>query len=268
MGLRINSNIPALGAQRQAAGAANRLNKGLQGLASGLRINRAADDAAGLAISERLRMRVRQYTQEANNLQTGVNVVRTAEGGLGAQQEAVGRIRELAVQAANGTLTDDQRTALNQEAQQLLEGIDQTAENTEFNGQNLLDGTAGTIELGAGTNQVNINESTVASLGLDDLDLTTQEGAAAAIEATESAANQISQNRAAVGAQENRFTRAIAVRETTTQNMAESESRIRDLDVARATTEQTRNQILLQASMGALIQGNIIPQSAAQLLGG
>ena len=140
MGLRINNNIPALNASRQAGIAAQGLKKTMEGMASGLRINRAADDAAGLAISEGFRTQVRQYTQEVNNLQTGVNVVETADQAMGTQQEAVGRIQELATQAANGTLTDDQRGAINQEAQQLIEQVGQTAENTEFNGVKLLNG--------------------------------------------------------------------------------------------------------------------------------
>jgi len=268
MGLRINSNTPALFAQRQTGLLTGRINRGLQGLASGLRINRAADDAAGLAISERFRMQVRQYTQEVNNLQTGVNAIQTAEGGLGAQQDAVGRIRELAVQAANGTLTDEQRDAINQEAQQLLEQIGETAENTDFNGTQLLNGTNETIELGTEAgNEITINASTPADLGLEGLDLSTAEGAAAAIEQLDTANEQINENRASLGAQQNRLNQAIEVREGTAVNLQEAESRIRDLDIARATIEQSRNQVLLQSSLSALVQGNVIPQSAARLLG-
>ena len=269
MGLRINNNIPALGARRQAEVNSRALNRVLGQLGSGLRINRAADDAAGLAISERFRTQIRQFTQEASNLQSGVSAIQTAEGGLSAQQDAVGRIRELAVQAANGTLTDDQRAAINDEAQQLLEQVDQTAEGTTFNDQELLTGTGDPIELGtAAGDQVVINPSTVDTLGLNGLDLGTQEGAAAALDALDTAETRISQNRAGLGAQENRLTRGISARETTTQNLQESESMLRDLDVARATTEQTRNQILLQSSIAALAQGNVVPQAAAQLLGG
>lgn len=269
MGLRINNNTPALGAARQAGINNRALNRVLGQLGSGLRINRAADDAAGLAISERYRSQIRQFTQEANNLQSGVSAIQTAEGGLSVQQDAVGRIRELAVQAANGTLTDEQRAAINDEAQQLLEQIDQTAEGATFNEQELLTGTGDPIELGtAAGDQVAINPSTVDTLGLTGLDLGTQEGAAAALDALDTAESRISQNRASIGAQENRLTRGISARETTTQNLQESESMLRDLDVARATTEQARNQILLQSSLAAMAQGNVVPQVAAQLLGG
>jgi flagellin len=268
MGLRINTTVPALQAQRQAGEAAQGVNKALQGVATGLRINRAADDAAGLAIAERFRAQVRQYTQEVGNLQTGVNVVQTADQALGTQQEAIGRVQELAVQGANGTLTEDQRAALNQEAQQMIEQVGATAENTEFNGMKLLNGATGPIPLGTeGGNQITINASTPNALGLTGVNLGTQEGAAAALETLNNAANQINQNRAGLGAQENQLAGAIEVRETTTTNLQEAESRIRDLDTGRGVIEKTRNQMLLQRSMSALVQGNIIPQAAAQLLG-
>lgn len=268
MGLQINNNIPGLNAQRQAQSTSRSLLRNFEQLATGLRINRAADDAAGLAISERFRTQVRQFTQEVNNIQSGINAVQTAEGGLGTQQDAVGRIRELAVQAANGTLTDDQRTALNAEAQQLLDQIGDTAENTEFNGRQLLNGTAATVPLGTEAgDQVNFGTSTVDALGLNGLDIGTQAGATAALDRLDTAAQRIDQNRANLGAQQNRLERGIEARETTSVNLQNSESLLRDLDIARATTERTRNQVLLQGSLSALVQGNLVPQSAAQLLG-
>ncbi len=268
MGLKINTTIPALNAQRETTKASGALNKTLEKLASGLRINRAADDAAGLAIAEGFRTQVRQYTQEINNLQTGVNVIETADQAIGTQQDALGRIQELAVQAANGTLTDDQRSALNQEAQQLVQQIQGTADTTQFNGTQLLNGTAGTINLGVeGGTQINLNATTTAALGLNGLDLGTQGGAAAALGTLANAASQLNQNRAGLGAQQNGLLEAINVRETATTNATESESRLRDLDVARGVIEQTRNQLLLRQSTAALIQGNLIPQAAAQLLG-
>lgn len=269
MGLSINSNGGVIFAQRQAGAAANRIGKGLQQLASGLRINQAADDAAGLAIAEKFRASVRQLNQEVNNLQTGMNMAQTAEGGLSVQGEIAGRVRELAVQAANGTLTDDQRAAINAEAQQLLEEFDDIGQNTEFNGQATLDGTAGTVTLDAeGDVELEFNESTTASRGLDNVDLSTQAGAEAALAAVDAAAGQINQDRAALGAQQNRVTAAIATREVQAQNEAAAESVIRDLDVARAVVEQTRNQILLQGGISAILQGNIQSQTAARLLGG
>ncbi len=269
MGLRINADIPAINARRQAQQTSNRLIQGLERLSSGLRINRAADDAAGLAIAERFRARIRQHTQEVNNLQTGVNVIQTAEGGLEAQQEGLGRLQELAVQAANGTLTDEQRAAINEEAQQIIEEIDVVAENTEFNETPLLNGATTTIELGTeGGNQINLNESTANALGVNTVDLTTQAGAAAAVETVGAAINQVSQNRAGLGAQENRLVRAIEQRETGIVNEEAAQSRIRDLDIARQTIEQARNEVLLQGGIAGMIQGNLQTQAAARLLGG
>lgn len=268
MGLRINSNEPALFIQRQTQQTSNALLRGLEQLATGQRINRGADDAAGLAIVERFRAQVNQLNQEVSNLQSGVNVVQTADGALGAQEEAVQRVRELALQASNGTLTDDQRAALNQEAQQLLEQIDETAANTEFNGRTLLDGNSTNVELGVeGDIQVNINESTTTSLGINGVDLSTQAGAQSALQDLDDALSSIQENRASLGAQENRFTRAIDVRETESLNTAEAESRIRDLDIARQTIEQSRNSILLQGGLAALVQSNVLGQNAARLLG-
>jgi len=268
MGLQINTNVGGLNALRQLQKTTSVMNRGLEQLASGLRINRAADDASGLAIADRFRSQVLQYSQEVNNLQSGVNVTQTADAALGTQEDATQRLRELALQSANGTLTDEQRNAINQEAQQLLGQIDETAQNTEFNGTQLLNGSQTTVSLGAGGNQVNLTPSTTNALGINGLDLGTQAGAQNAVGAIDTALSRIDQNRSNLGAQENRFTRAIEVRETGITNSTESESRIRDLDVARQTIEQSRNQILLQGGLAALSQTKIPAQTAARLLGG
>jgi len=268
MGLTINSNIPALGADRQTERANQLLNNTLRQMASGLRINRAADDAAGLAIAERFRTRIRQGQVEMNNLQSGINYAQTAEGGLSAQMDAAQRIRELAAQAANGTLTDDQRAALNAEAQQLVQQIGDTAENTEFNGQNMLQAGA-TVPVGTeGDLEVNVAASTPAALGIDTVDLSTQEGAAAALGAADAAINAIGENRAALGAQMNRFESAITQRQIGVENAAAAESAIRDVDIAQATMNRACAQILVQGGLAALIQSNVAPQNALFLLRG
>ena len=267
MGIQVNTNLPALNAGRQTRESNRLLTESLQQLSSGRRINRAADDAAGLAIAERFNTLVRQGQQEINNLQTGVSAVQTAEGGLSAQQDAVGRIRELAVQASNGTLNDDQRAALNEEAQQLLEQIGTTATDTEFNGQDLLNQTR-TVDLGTeGGTQLELQESTLDSLGLNGLDLSTQGGAAAAIDTADAASEAIGANRASLGAQRNQFASAIEERNTSVLNQQEAESNIRDLDVARAVIERTRNQIQVQAGISSIIQSNVTPQTTLRLLG-
>jgi len=268
MGMRINQTNPASPAVRQAGAAAKGLNKNLEALASGLRIGHAADDAAGLAIAEGFRARVRQFTRESENLQSGISMIQTAEGGLSAQQEGVGRLRELALEAANGTLTDNQRAALQTEAQQVLEQIEATAQGTEFNGRKVLNGTATETDLGVeGGAQVNIGASTLAGLGLEGIDLSTREGAQAAVETLGQAAEQIGDNRAGLGAQQNRLEHAVEVREVGAGALAEAESRIRDVDVARAAMERSRNDVLLQASFGAITQSNLGPQMASRLLG-
>ena len=268
MGLQINTNLSGLNALRQLQKTTSVLNRGLEQLASGLRINRAADDASGLAIAERFRAEVLQYSQEVENLQSGVSAVQTADSALSTQADATQRLRELALQASNGTLTDEQRTAINQEAQQLLSQIDETAQNTEFNGTQLLNGSQPSVSLGAGGNQVNLSSSTTTALGLNGLDLSTQAGAQNALGTIDTALGRIDQNRSSLGAQQNRFERAIEVRETGIANSTESESRIRDLEIARQTIEQSRNQILLQGGLSAVGQSRITAQTAARLLGG
>ncbi|MBM3290749.1 MAG: flagellin FliC, partial [Candidatus Hydrogenedentes bacterium] len=238
MGLSIGVNPAALTAQRQVQATTQALLRNYQQLASGQRINRAADDAAGLAIAEALRSDVRQYTQEVQNLQSGVSASQTADGALEAQGDAVQRLRELAVQASNGTLTDDQRSALNDEAQQLLEQIDSTGANAEYNGTKLLDGSESSVPLGTdGGDELAVRESTASSLGIDGVDLSTQAGAADALGKLDSALNDINGNRASLGAQQSSFESAIDVREISTINAADAESRIRDADVARLAIE-------------------------------
>lgn len=268
MGLRIDANIPALNADRQTQRANDVINDALRQLASGKRINRAKDDAAGLAIADALNTRSRLGQVEIRNLQSGINYAQTAEGGLTAQQDAVQRIRELAVQASNGTLSADQRAALNAEAQQLIEQVGQTAESTQYNGQTLLDESR-TVELGTENPvQVATSESTPASLGLTGLDLSTLEGAANAISAADAALSQLSDNRAETGAQINRFASAIEQRQTSVLNNIEAESAIRDAELAQAVLNRTRGQLVQQGSLYALIQSNIAPQSALNLLNG
>ena len=266
MGLQINSNIPALLAGNQTRRSSSLLSRTLQQLASARRINSAADDAAELAIAERFNTQVRQQQQEVNNLQSGLNVGQTADAALGVQQEAVQRIRGLSIQASNGTLSAQNREALNAEAQQLIAQINDIAQDTQFNGQNLLEENT-EIDLGTeGDTQVKINASTAAAIGVNGVDLTTIDGAAAALEAADTALNSLSQNRSGIGVQISRFESAIDQRETSILNAQESESRIRDLDIARASIELAQNQILLQGGLASIAQSNVTSQQALQLL--
>jgi flagellin len=268
MGLSINGPGASGFGLRQVDRAAAGLSAITEKLASLQRINRAADDAAGLAISETFRSQLRQLNAEIGGVQSGANLAQVAESGLAAQGEAVGRLRELALQASNGTLSAEQRDALNTEAQQLVQEIGATSQNTEFNGIRPLDGSTPSVTLdAAGSLQVQLDESSVASLGLNGLNLSTQAGASTALNALDNAASAINQNRAALGAQQNRFEVAVDDREVEAQNIQEADSRLRDLDVARAVVEQTRQSVLLQAGTAGIAQANVNRQLAARLLG-
>ena len=269
MGLKINSDVPSIFARRQADRAANSLRINQERLSSLLRINRAFDDAAGLAIAERFSSQVRQFNQEINSFQSGSNLIDTAEGALAGQSDVIGRIRELAVQASNGILNDDQRAAINQEAQQLLEQIDTTAQTADFNGINPLNDGDQQIALdAAGAVELNFEESTTASIDLQNVDLSTQAGARDALSALDDAQTAINSNRASLGAQQNGIRTSIEERSNASINLQEAESRIRDLDVARAFLDQTRNEILLKAGIAAIAQSNTQSRNAAALLGG
>jgi flagellin len=268
MGLSINGPGSSLFALHQIQRATAGLNATQEQLASLLRINRAADDASGLAIADRFSAQVRQLNTEVAGIQNGISLTQTAEGALSAQSDAVGRLRELAAQAANGTLSDDQRAALNSEAQQLLQEIDATAQNTEFNGIAPLDGSSTGVSIdGSGDLDVQFSESTADALGLTGLDLSSQAGANAALGELDIAAASINENRASLGAQENGLQRAADQRSLTAVNLTDSESRIRDLDVAQAFIDRTRNQFLQQAGVAALAQSNLSRDLVSRLLG-
>ena len=268
MGLSINTNIAGMGAHRSINKSSGLLGRALEKMSSGLRINRAADDAAGLAIAGHFTSGIREAQTESRGIQSGINAARTAEGGLEVQQQAVQRIRDLAVQASNGTLSDDNRAALNQEVQQLREQIESVSQDTEFNGQQLLDQDR-TIDVNAqGSLSLEISGSTNADLGLDTTDISTAQGAQDAIAAADAALQSISTNRANLGAQSNRFESAIETRQVRAENETAARSAILDADMAKVTMERTRNQILLQSGMSALMQSNVTNQNALSLLGG
>lgn len=265
--MSINTNVSALNAQRQAANSSKMLNRVLQQMGSGLRINKAADDAAGLAISESFTSQIRQAQTESSNYQSGYNMAQTADSGLETQQDAIQRVRELAVQASNGTLSADQRQALNTEAQQLLSQVDETAKNTEFNGQKLIDQNR-SVQLDAqGSTQLQMNASTNAALGTSGIDLSTAQGAQSALDAADQALQRIGQNRSNIGAQMNRFESAINSRDIQVQNAQASQSQIRDADTAKLVMERTRSDIMTRTGLSALMQSNVTNGSALTLLG-
>jgi flagellin len=277
MGLRINTNVGSLNAQRNLFNTGNKLSKNLEKLSSGLRINRAGDDAAGLAISEGFKSEIRALQQASRNAADGISMVQTAEGSLDEVSGIAIRLRELAEQAANGTIGTSERGFLDSEFQALTAEITRISATTEFNGKTLLDGTGGTVDIqvgtGAGaTSQIALNFGTATSatsLGLNDESLTgaTSAGALAALTALDTALTTISQTRADFGAVQNRLESTVRNIGVTVENLSAANSRIRDVDVASEAAKMTSNQILQQAGISVLAQANFAPQAALSLLG-
>ncbi len=272
MGLRVNTNIAALGATRTLRNTTADLNRSLERLSSGLRINRARDDAAGLAIAEGLRSIVRGSLVSQRNAQDGISLVQTAEGALNTTADILQRIRELAVQSSNGTNSAENRQALDLEVQQLLEQIDDIAEDTEFNGIFLLDGALDvTLQAGSRSGQtlvVSLTGARTNDLNVNGVSIDTFANAQDAIDDVSDAIDEVNTLRAQLGAQQNRLEFTINTLAIQEENAAASESFIRDADIARETIQFTRNQILVSAGTSILAQSNVIPQTALQLLGG
>jgi len=280
MGLRINTNVAALNTTRILNRSTQDLNKSLQRLSSGLRINRAADDAAGLAISDRMTSQVRGLNQAARNANDGISMLQTAEGAMDEISNALQRMRELAVQAATGTVNDTDKASLNDEYQALGEEINRIVAATTFNETPLLSNTT-PINLQVGyqsdppTNQVQISFADLSALtSVSDLDsaggtdnISTEAGALAALDAIDADIDTVSGARADVGALQNRLESTIRNLANIVENQSAARSRIRDADFAAETANLTRTQILQQAGTAMLAQANAIPQSVLQLLG-
>jgi flagellin len=270
MGLRINNNIAAFNSYRNLSVTDGQMSKSLEKLSSGYRINRAADDASGLAISEGLRAQIGGLKVAVRNAQDGISVVQTAEGALTESHSILQRMRDLAVQAANdGGQNANSKSAANAEFQQLALELTDIADKTTFNGTKLLDSTyAGTFQVGAKENEtlsVAVTTAmTAAGLGVDALDLTS--GAAAAITTVDAAIDTVSGTRATLGASQNRLEHKINNLNVTVENLTASESRIRDTDMAQEMVSFTRSQILSQAGTAMLAQANQAPQSVLRLL--
>ncbi len=274
MALSVNTNVTSLFAQQSLGKATMGLSKSMSRLSSGLRVQSAADDAAGLAISESFKAKIRSLNQARRNANDGVSLVQTADGSLKEVGSMLGRMRELAVQAKNGTLNTTQRGYLDDEFGQLRSEIDRIVNTTEFNGVQLIDGTqaAGmTFQVGAGnatndTITVSIATSSSTALGIDSSALTTAAAAGTAISALDSAIDAVSTRRAALGAVQNRLQVTMSNLETYSTNLSAANSRIVDVDVASETANLTRQQILVQAGTAMLAQANQGPQIALNLL--
>ncbi|MEW4265864.1 flagellin [Priestia megaterium] len=241
--MRINHNITALNTYRQFNNANNAQSKSMEKLSSGLRINSAADDAAGLAISEKMRGQVRGLDMASKNAQDATSMIQTAEGGLNETHDILQRMRELAVQSSNDTNTTDDRAEIQLEIDDLIEEVDRIATNTQFNGQNLLDGTGGTtgsftFQIGANNNQkldVTFADMQATALGIDGVDLGADATTSAtAIATIDSAIKLVSDERSQLGAKQNRLEHTINNLSTSSENLSSAESRIRDVDYALA----------------------------------
>lgn len=271
MALRVNTNIFSLNAQKNLAVHGEKLGGSFAKLSSGLRIVTAADDAAGLGISERMRGQVRSLNMASRNAQDGVSLVQTAEGALGEVSGNLIRMRELAVEAANGTLNLADRASLDSEFQALNDEIERVADQTEFNGISLLN-SASTVSIQVGvdsgqTIDITTADLQTAALGTAGLDVTLSANASTALGALDAAIDAVVTQRGAFGASQNRLQSAMRSIATNSENLAGAESRIRDVDVASETAELTKNRILQQAAASVLAQANSQPQMALSLLG-
>jgi flagellin len=264
MSVRINTNIEALNAQRNIGITANAFSKSVEKLSSGLRITRAADDAAGLVISENLRAQVNGVNQASQNAQDGISMVQTAEGALNEVHSILQRIRELAVQSANGTNGDDSQTAISDEVTQLQQAITDIGKDTKFNGVALLTG-------GVSTNfQVGADKGEAYKVDFSTYDSDTQTALTAVkvsdIGTVDAAITAVSTERATFGAAQNYLEHTVASLGVASENLSASESRIRDLDVASEMVNFTKTQILQQAGTAILAQANSAPQNILTLL--
>ncbi len=276
MGLRINTNVASLNAQRNLRGTRLGMNKSLEKLSSGQRINRAGDDAAGLAISENLKAQVRGLKQAERNAEDGISLVQIAEGALGEVSNILIRLRELSVQAASDTIGGTERKFLNVEFEQLTSEIDRIANSTEFNRVPLLNGTGAVFDIQIGTRNDPISDRltfdassadvNVAALGLNLASVADKISAQNSLSSIDSAIISVSGIRADFGALQNRLQSTINNIAVSVENLSAANSRVRDTDVAAETAELTRNNILMSAGTSVLSQANASTKSALSLI--
>ncbi len=281
MAVVINTNIASLGAQRTLNRTNQALQKNIERLSSGYRVNRAADDAAGLGISENLRASIRSLGQAARNANDAISMLQVAESAMNEQAGILTRLRELAVQSSNGVLTAVERAYIDTESQQLVAEVDRISGVTEFNGVQMIAPGAVPIDMQVGLNAgdvitANFSATDAATLGtsaggvaLNTIDLGTgQATAQAALAIIDQSITDLSSSRSTLGATQNRLEVTISNLDSARENLAAANSRIRDVDVASETAMMTKNQILSQAGISVLAQANQIPSAALSLLGG
>ncbi len=272
MSMFINTNVAAINSHRNLGANSTQMGKTMEKLSSGYRINRAADDAAGLAISEKMRFQINGLNQAQRNAQDGISLIQTAEGALTEVHSMLQRMNTLANQSANGTYQDgEDRDALQAEVAELLKEIDNIANKTTFNGISLLN-TASSVKFQVGVNggdyiTVTTADMQAAALGIDGIDIKDQAGASAAIDLIKTAINTVSAQRGQFGAVQNRLEHTINNLGVNAENLSAAESRVRNADMAKEMTDFTRNQILVQAGTSMLAQANSMPQNVLKLLG-
>ena len=284
MALKIFNNPSSINAQRLLAANSERLAKSVERISSGVRINKASDDAAGLAVSEALRSDIRAMRQAMRNANDGISMINVTEGALNEQSAILIRLRELASQSSTGTVGSTERQTIQLEFNSLRNEVDRITESTTFNGQGLIDGALASgiaaanqvvLQIGINSNsnsQINLNKEmnlsaiTSTALSIQNLSLTNIDAALTALAALNTAISSVAQGRGKVGAVQNRLTRTIANLSVTIENLQAAESSIRDADIAEEIAELTRNQILVQSATAMVGQANMIPQSILQLL--
>ncbi|WP_068778969.1 flagellin [Paenibacillus sp. GM2] len=275
MGMFINTNVGAINANRNLSFNNTNMGKTMEKLSSGFRINRAADDAAGLAISEKMIYQINGLNQAQRNAQDGISMIQTAEGDLTEVHSMLQRLNTLANQSANGTYDNTDRGNIQKEVTELVDEIDRITGNSKFNGVSLLDGTntSVTFQIGVSDSETlvaKLSANTASALGLKAsgaLDLSSASGASKALSTIKSAIETVSTNRAQLGAYQNRLEHTINSLGVTSENLSAANSRIKDADMATEMTAFTKNQILVQAGTAMLAQANSAPQSVLKLLG-
>jgi flagellin len=277
MALRIATNVASLNAQKNLSVSNRALDQSLARLSSGFRINQAADDAAGLAISENLKAQIRGMKQASRNANDGVSLVQVAEGGLNEVSSMLIRLRELAIQASSDTIGDTERKFLDVEYQQLKSEVQRIGESTTFNGRDLLNGTGGIVDIQVGVHNdafkdrisfnASASNSSLESLGLTAQNISLKDQAQSSIDVLDSAMVSVNAMRANFGALQNRLNSTITNLGVAHENISAANSRIRDVDIAEETAAMTKNNILTQAGVSVLGQANQIQQIALKLLG-
>ena len=276
MGMRISTNVAAINSQRNLTGTQRANQSTLAQLSSGSRINKSADDAAGLAISENMKAQIRSSVQARRNANDGISLVQTAEGGLNEISNIVTRLRELGIQASSDTIADRERTFVNTEVQQLKAEMERIANSTSWNSTKLLDGSTPLFDFQIGTfatenDKISFDSSqnvaTLAGLGLTDVDFSTKAGARSSLAILDESQYLVNGMRSNIGALQNRLTSTVDTLAVTEENLAAANSRIRDTDVAAASSDMARNNVLLQAGVATLAQANQTSQLALKLLG-